>query len=703
MPTLVNSKVHWELKIAACLTMTLVLFTNFDSANADDNGNAITLRAIKSKFSTPLIEYIARNSKPFELDSTNYENSSHLTPKHVIEMLCGSFNHSYYTEFLNTNKLDELPFDKPLGRSAKEFRWPACLYWKPYPEGLPVEVKPNDTAFDICSNMTGAPCSEVALEVFFKKSTKKEANLNRLKPEQILRADHLTVPVTLVPKNTSTEVFIKEVQERAGKTASGLDGVQVVTEDGEIVVGMPTFSMINSGANDFCTTEFDEPFNSKTVFETYQFANRRGKTLRSGNPGRADIVVVDNGFFGADLYNSVDPFKGSPFPENFFKSDQKSIIAKEIQLNGSSALPINDAKKLTPGYITGHGTHITGLILGGPYFFNYRDKLLDNSSAWAEITTLNVANGSKTLIDGTQTQLLTYLTIPDTPKIVNFSISYIGQKRDVGTSFRLLVENGRKNLFIIAAGNLSEDVENTAIFPAALGGVKHGNVITVAALDGSGFLAQKSNYSDTAVDVAAPGCRLNSWIENSFKTEKISGTSQAAPIVTFAAALLRSLNINADAEIIKKRIIASGDLLPALDHKKTVYNVSLNIPKALYWFDDYISLIGAAPEKFLGNIVDVSMLRCDNEKNNSYTSIDNLWAIKSDINNENKWAFLGKNAFTIGEPKPCRMTNEQTTITFKPIYKIGAGNPILLPIEEQKERTLRLNEVEELIFKTEFQ
>src|SRR5439155_2959638 len=89
----------------------------------------------------------------------------------------------------------------------------------------------------------------------------------------------------------------------------------------------------------------------------------------------------------------------------------------------------------------------------------------------------------------------------------------------------------------------------------------------------------KSNWSASYVDIAAPGCGLETyqWSANSFQKVKVSGTSFAAPLVSFAGNLLKEFNTGVGR---KTRIVKSGRYNAGLAGKvqSTRY---LDVPAAL--------------------------------------------------------------------------------------------------------------------------
>ncbi|MFN3653176.1 MAG: S8 family serine peptidase [Armatimonadota bacterium] len=131
-------------------------------------------------------------------------------------------------------------------------------------------------------------------------------------------------------------------------------------------------------------------------------------------------------------------------------------------------------------------------------------------------------------------------------------------------------------LVVAAAGNDQANVEAIPSFPAGYN-AELDNVLSVAATTHDDTLASFSNYGARAVDLAAPGQTIYSTVPHGYGYK--SGTSMAAPLVSAAAALLRSRKPSIGIPELRTRLLATADRVPAL--APLVASGRLNAARAL--------------------------------------------------------------------------------------------------------------------------
>jgi hypothetical protein len=262
----------------------------------------------------------------------------------------------------------------------------------------------------------------------------------------------------------------------------------------------------------------------------------------------------------------------------------------------------NRAPLAYPAYVAGaHGTHVAGLTRGGPGFVDAAQArglpipiqlLIVNLVQRKEQAGAPPIQSFSTPAGGIA-QATAYAN-DKSATILNISFA---ADTLIGTLRTTLLSN--EHLLIVAsAGNATRNLDRQpASFPGAYGGANGlaaDQVITVAAHDNSGVMAPFSNTGVNSVDLAAPGCNVRSYgLGGSFIL--YSGTSQAAPLVSFVAALLASEGITT-ARQIKARIISSVDTDFSLA-SKLASSGRLNPIKALSIYRDVLEV--AKPTRHL--------------------------------------------------------------------------------------------------------
>ncbi len=144
----------------------------------------------------------------------------------------------------------------------------------------------------------------------------------------------------------------------------------------------------------------------------------------------------------------------------------------------------------------------------------------------------------------------------------------------------LLDEINRANtadvLFVVAAGNGTQNIDTTPTYPASYTAA---NIVAVAATTNTDGLASFSNFGLNSVDLGAPGLNIISTYPNS-SYATLSGTSMATPHVAGAALLLLSAcRLNTAA--LKQALIANVDPISSLSGI-TVSGGRLNVSKAIH-------------------------------------------------------------------------------------------------------------------------
>jgi hypothetical protein len=301
------------------------------------------------------------------------------------------------------------------------------------------------------------------------------------------------------------------------------------------------------------------------------------------------VLVVDTGF---DFTYDEKPTLPAPeryiFPRDSFSTNrdrnnttEDGIKGEHFQFAGvnlamksrSSATHVLDMTRRRS-----HGLAVTTLALGGrdrdlQYLRNL--KVLKTKVGIASLVPTNDANVvlNRAHLD----RIMQYATAATNDfKIINLSLS----TQDTLEGFQSQLRNRFDRVFVAAAGNDNTKGKplhdpDSALYPAVLGGAPTGFalndtvVISVGAHKGDGKRAGFSYFSKSKVDLLAPGCMIPSyelqragaaWADPPRVVESfVSGTSFAAPLVSFLASVLMSDAGLTAPGIIKERVLVGTD------------------------------------------------------------------------------------------------------------------------------------------------
>lgn len=299
------------------------------------------------------------------------------------------------------------------------------------------------------------------------------------------------------------------------------------------------------------------------------------------------VLVVDTGFdFTGDGGKTLPVPERYIFPRDSFAISQDrdnssgdGIVGDHFQFAGvnlASGTPSSATHILDKPQQRSHGLAVTTLALGGPDLRYHRNlKLLRTKVGIASL--ISTADANAVLTKAHLDRILQYAkpSVNDF-RIINLSLS----TQDRLQGFADQIKNSEHRVFVAAAGNdaiagkpLHE--QNSAIYPAALGGkptartVSEFVVITVGAHKGDGKRAGFSYFSDSKVDLLAPGCMVPSyelrrqgdgWADPLRVVELfVTGTSFAAPLVSFFASVLMTDVGQAEPGIVKERALVGTD------------------------------------------------------------------------------------------------------------------------------------------------
>jgi hypothetical protein len=295
----------------------------------------------------------------------------------------------------------------------------------------------------------------------------------------------------------------------------------------------------------------------------------------------ATVLVADSGLYGtgAGIFNwtTVRPPPGM-LPDTFVEN----------------ILPVNTDAKMA------HGTQVASLLLGGPLFARVQAILGNDSIVKLYPRRIYLPrNGDIVETNGVR-RAVSFVVDPDLfraifveaearkPEVINLSFK---RRAPIDEIEALGLDVDSDALFVAAAGNGDGPIRSGAsgIYPAMYG--ERPNMIVVGAVGGKHVPAPFSNFDKELVQISAPGCAVPvasfDPAAKGFRAESQYGTSVAAPLVSFAAALINYELERPKPSAVKERLLASADLVNDLELMWQDGRV-LDIPKAAAVYVDVV-------------------------------------------------------------------------------------------------------------------
>ncbi|RXJ74662.1 alkaline serine protease [Veronia nyctiphanis] len=192
----------------------------------------------------------------------------------------------------------------------------------------------------------------------------------------------------------------------------------------------------------------------------------------------------------------------------------------------------------------GHGTHVAGTIagIGG----NNRGVVGVNPSNLLKLHIVKVFNNSGNWAYGSDLVAAVNQCVNAGSDVISMSLGGGASSNAERQAFANAT--ARNVLSIAAAGN---DGTSAKSYPAS-----YNEVVSVAAVDQSGYKASFSQYNDQ-VEIAAPGVGVNStYINGGYRS--LSGTSMATPHVAGVAALIWSYYPECSGEKVRQAMNATA-------------------------------------------------------------------------------------------------------------------------------------------------
>jgi subtilisin family serine protease len=299
-----------------------------------------------------------------------------------------------------------------------------------------------------------------------------------------------------------------------------------------------------------------------------QYGSQAAVAWNAGKTGSTNVIV---GIIDEGMMNTHTDLAGNgwvnPYETVNKKDDDGNGYIDDV--NGWDFDANNNT--IYDGPTDDHGTHVAGIIGGkggnalGVAGICWNVKMIGlKFMGTAGGTTANAIKAIDYLTD--------MKTRHPTLNIVASNNSWGGGAFSQAMQTAIERANAANILFVAAAGNGGSDNigDNNDAIPNYPSNYPNANVIAVAAITSTGAQATFSNYGATQVDIGAPGSGIWSTVPGSGNTStyaSYNGTSMAAPFVTGAVALYKSVRPTATAAQIKAAILSTGLATPSLAGK----------------------------------------------------------------------------------------------------------------------------------------
>lgn len=284
--------------------------------------------------------------------------------------------------------------------------------------------------------------------------------------------------------------------------------------------------------------------------------------------------------------------------------DEKSCFEKRDHFDLLQPYPRKDTSKQI--YNPDHGSFVSVLAAGGPQLISEMPSI----ASYVGLTNFRVMRPSD------DKALHVANEFSDIRNSIRYAASIGAQviNMSLKTSRLTAFEEFRFNdraLLVAAAGNFKEnlDLPGSGNLPAALDDYPSSLVVVSAVQPEVGYgtaLWTQSAFSNKKVHIAAPGALIRSYGANR-RDMCESGTSAAAPLVSFTAAMLFSLT-GAPRDIVRSRLLAAADHLPNLINA-VEEGRQLNIPAALDVFVDRLEVAGGIRRGWLEPTSTTNLMR----------------------------------------------------------------------------------------------
>lgn len=444
----------------------------------------------------------------------------------------------------------------------------------------------------VCTAVTGRKA--VADEMRWPESALDD--LSRYKSLVLPFASRMTT-VTL-KDDISVEAATAKLRAASASLPGGRDLLRI-SPTPELALPTPLTADDDPACRQTGKASADWPFDQQATRDALTAATKyiNGNRGMGGAYQPTVIRIADTGV--------LDPGQETGFPERFLavnvKETHRSTVDNDnrgngfvgdrygIDADGGGAVePLRDQTEWL------HGSQVAQLALGGSAFWASLDPKelpvrLNFARIWKRVDTNRIDPSSAAITES-------FTAHPKLAHVINLSVG--GSKETQAIKSALMQLSSNRQIAVIAAGNDGKPLGRNPVYPAGYGGAPNlkTSVIVVGAHDSEGRITQTSNYDQNSVHLLAPGCGIPNPY-NTQDTPYLTGTSFAAPLVSFTVAAVRAFLSAASqdstavdsAEVIARLRIATRYVGEDVA-EKTQFGGVLDIPATLRVFDDVVRL-----------------------------------------------------------------------------------------------------------------
>jgi hypothetical protein len=539
-----------------------------------------------------ILDYLASAFEPVQVEVP----ADGLDLVSLLRRLCGGARKNLVDRLRAMNPTVAYPLAKGKGTVSV----PPCPSWV---EDADAKVPPSGRVADAALLAMGTAGEATLARIRTLNENLGRRGLEAAAPGDVIRLPYSTQSVSYVLKHnlrTSVPSVIQQIQRLPGL-------ISVTVDPGISLVRPVSLQSATVSGCDPNTPIPNWPFSTPALLELL----RRNDNLTPwGTPLPVTVAVADTGV----------PLNEKRLKYETNRYEERGIAGIDDDGNGYSDdtfganMNRRDSMASFPTHPDGaHGTAVAALAQGAlptPLANVVTERIKLKILNLVERTVLATAPPIEQFLLPVDAvgSVLQYVNYPTTlAPIVNMSVASNKPIGELESRLPLV-----HTLLVVAAGNDGKNLDNNPVYPASYSASNshRDRVITVGAHGPSGDLTQFSNFGKGSVDLVAPGYAVPSFgLSNS--EVMCSGTSIAAPLVTFTAALLHSLGLPPNR--IKNRILETVDVTPEL-RQKVASGGRLNILKALSLFDDVVETqVAGQPVLLRGTLIEPKAIEVNGE------------------------------------------------------------------------------------------